>query len=117
MSSIAWTSLEILQVDQRIEAQQNIGSENPIRVQQMFYAPHHARVSFSPHSRWTKESHIDSRSVLRLQRAVKLYPPPSRREFAHETVVLLSARVFAQLCDHHHEMQVSICSVPRGREG
>src|SRR5580692_6498006 len=78
----------------------------------MFHPPHQVSEFVSPFAP-DKGSHVDSRSMLRLQRAVILIRD-HLNEVAHETVVLLTARVFTQP-RKHHEMQVSVSRMPRGR--
>src|ERR1700689_4251835 len=107
-----WSRLEILQVYQRIMAQQDIRSQDSVRIKEVFCAPHQVSELVTPFPP-DKRSHVDSCSMLRLQRAVILIHHHLNK-VAHETVVLLATRVFAQLCDHH-EMQISVCSMPRGR--
>src|ERR1700683_5714848 len=50
--------------------------------------------------------------MLRLPRAV-IFIHHQLNQVTHETVVLLTAGLFAQSCNHH-EMQVSVSSMPRG---
>src|SRR5277367_6087203 len=76
----------------------------------MFCTPHQVSEFVAPFAP-DKGSHVDSRSVLRLQRAVILIHHHLDK-VTHETVVLLPARVFAQSCNHH-EMQVSVSCMPR----
>src|SRR5580658_4894135 len=106
-----WSGLEILQVNHRIVAQQDIRSQDSVRIKEVFCAPHQVSEFVAPFAA-DKGSHVDSRSVLRLQRAVILLHYHLNK-VTHETVVLLPARVFAQSCNHH-EMQVSVSSMSRG---
>src|SRR5277367_4832216 len=106
-----WGGFEVLQVNQWIVAQQDIRSQDSVRIKEVLYTPHQVGKFVAPFAP-DKGSHVDSRSVLRLQRAVILIHHHLDK-VPHETVVLLPARVFAQSCNHH-EMQVSVSSVPRG---
>src|SRR5271155_3186459 len=107
-----WSGLKILQVNQRIVAQQDIWSQDSVRIKEVFCAPHQVSQLVAPFAP-DKGSHVDSCSMLRLQRAV-IFIPHQLNQVTHETVVLLATRLFAQLCNHH-EMQVSVGSMPRGR--
>src|ERR1700684_1276889 len=107
-----WSSLEILQVDQRIVAQQDIRSQDSVRIKEVFCAPHQVSELVAPFPP-DKGSHVDSCSMLCLQRAVILIHHHLNK-ITHETVVLLATRVFAPL-RNHHEMQISGRSMPRGR--
>src|ERR1700723_4538822 len=51
--------------------------------------------------------------MLRFQRSA-IFIHHQLNKVTHETVVLLAASVFAEL-GNHHEMQVSVSSMPRGR--
>src|ERR1700722_2328091 len=107
-----WGGFEILQVNLRIMAQQDIRSQDSVRIEEVFCAPTQISKLVAPFPP-DKGSHVDSRSMFRLQRAVI----PIHHHFnkvLHEAVVALTARVFAQL-GNHHEMQVSVGSMPRGR--
>src|SRR5580698_1031184 len=107
-----WSGLEILQVNHRISAQQNIWSQDFVRIKKLFCAPHQVGEFVAPFPP-NKGSHVDSCPMLRLQRAVILINY-QRNQVAHETVVLLATRIFAEL-GNHHEMQVSVSSMPRSR--
>src|SRR3984893_18995031 len=107
-----WSGLEILQVNQWIVAQQDIRSEESGWIKEMFYTPHQVSELVAPFPP-DKGSHVDSCSMLRLQRAVILIHHHLNK-VTHETVVLLTARLFAQ-SRKHHKMEVSVSSMPRGR--
>src|ERR1700733_4123601 len=106
------SGLEILQVNQRIMAEQDIWSQDSVWIQEVFCAPHQVSELVAPFAA-DEGSHIDSCPMFSLQRTV-IFIHYQLNQVTHETVVLLAARVFAQLGDHH-EMQVSVSSMPRGR--
>src|SRR5580698_6026520 len=107
-----WSGLEVLQVNEWIVAQHDIRSQYSVRIEEVFCAPHQVSELVAPFAP-NKGSHVDSGSMLRLQRAV-VFIHHHLNQLTHETVVLLTARLFAQL-RNHHEMQVSVCGMPRGR--
>src|SRR5580704_5967484 len=107
-----WSGLEILEVNLRIVAQQDIWGQDSVWIKKLFGAPHQVRELVAPFAP-DKGSHVDSCSMLRLQRAV-IFIHHQLNQVAHEAVVLPATRLFAQL-RNHHEMQVSVRSMPRGR--
>src|SRR5580698_11390192 len=107
-----WSGLEVLQVNEWIVAQHDIRSQYFVRIEEVFCTPHQVSELVAPFAP-DKGSHVDSGSMLRLQRAV-VFIHHQLNQVMNESVVLLTTGVFAQLCNHH-EMQVSVSSMPRGR--
>src|ERR1700677_3742075 len=60
------SGLEILQVNMRIVAQQDIWGQDSVRIKEIFCAPHQVRELVAPFAP-DKRSHVDSGSMLRLQ--------------------------------------------------
>jgi len=53
-----WSGLEILQVNQRIVAQQDIRGQDSVRIKEMFCAPHQVSEFVAPFAP-DKGSHVD----------------------------------------------------------
>src|SRR6202042_2267814 len=92
-----WIGLEILQVNHRVAAQEDIRSQDSVRIKEGFCAPHQVSELVPPFAP-DKGSHVDSCSMLRLQRAVILIHHQLNK-VTHKTVILLTARVFTQSCN------------------
>src|SRR5580698_9231038 len=93
-----------------ITRQNHVRCQNPVRICELFYAPHHRGGLLTPF-RCDERRHVQAGSVLGLQRAV-MFPDDEFHKLSHESRVPGQSVGLPKICDES-EMKISMSCVSR----